>query len=159
MSQSVPFVDYPKSLFDEVARQVMQDSAALFDSALCASRPYTDHREIVEALTNYYDDQHKMPLVRELWVRQRLTDRARELERQWLDRAAARLLNELRTFSPQSTQQLSLADFRVVLHALERVFQLAYFDNPTGDRDVVEAAQAMVVAFFSRQPARTDPES
>ncbi|OBG82790.1 TetR family transcriptional regulator [Mycobacterium sp. NS-7484] len=141
------FFETPERVLDELSYQNIQKSIAGIDSAL-RGRPGDDWTEIVDAIVDYYAAEHRIPLIRELWVRQNLTSRVRELDNIAIGEIAAMTLTQFRKHAPLFAD-LSELQCRVAIHALERLVQLAFSDEPEGDPAIIREARAMLIEYFS----------
>ena len=141
------FFQTPERVLDEMCYRQMQGSTAYLDRAL-RERPGRDWTEIVEVLVAHYTREHQIPLIRELWVRQNLTQRVRALDELWIDDMAGRLLEQFRRHAPLFA---GLAEIHcsVALHALERLFQFAFADDENGDAVVVDETRFMLTRYFT----------
>jgi AcrR family transcriptional regulator len=140
------FFETPQAVLDELALQCLQDSAADFTTKL-ANRDTDSWHGILDALIDSYNTQFRIPLVRELWVRQQLTSTVRELDRAWIDKISLRVLNEFRRHTPLF-DDMALTQCVVPIESLERSFQYAYRSDPEGDIDAIMVARDMVESYW-----------
>ncbi|MCE0765010.1 hypothetical protein LWC35_19195 [Pseudonocardia kujensis] len=141
------FFETPERVLDEMCYRQMQGSTADLDRAL-RERPGRDWTEIVEVLVVHYTREHQTPLIRELWVRQNLTERVRALDELWIEDMAGRLLQQFRRHAPLFSE-LAEIHCSVALHAIERLFQFAFTDDENGDPVVVDEARFMLTRYFA----------
>lgn len=141
------FFETPERVLDELSYQRIQQSAVAFEQAL-RSRSGDRWIEIVDAVIDFYTAEHRIPLIRELWVRQNLTHRVRQLDHQAIDDFAAVVLAEFRRHTPLFGS-LTQLQCRVAMHAVERLFQLAFTDDPDGDPTTIAEARRMLADYFA----------
>ncbi|OKH75144.1 TetR family transcriptional regulator [Mycobacterium sp. SWH-M3] len=141
------FFETPERVLDELSYQRIQQSAAAFEEAL-RNRPGDRWIEIVDAVIDFYTAEHRIPLIRELWVRQNLTHRVRHLDHLAIDDFANIVLAEFRRHTPLF-DSLTALQCRVAMHAVERLFQLAFTDHPEGDPATIAEARRMLVDYFA----------
>lgn len=141
------FFETPERVLDELSYQRIQDSAATFGRAL-EQRPAQRWTEIVDILVDFYTAEHRVPLIRELWVRQNLTQRVRALDNLAIDDFAKMTLDEFHRHAP-AFESLTVLACRVAIHALERLFQLAFADDPDGDPAIIGEARRMLTDYFA----------
>ncbi|WP_200863085.1 TetR/AcrR family transcriptional regulator [Amycolatopsis orientalis] len=141
------FFESPEHVLDELCYRQMKDSTATFQQALDARRGRR-WNEIVDILVDYYAEEHRTPLVRELWVRQNLTQRVRALDELCIDDWAGRVLDQFRRHAPKF-DGLTRLHCSVALHALERLAQFAFTDDEDGDPAVIDQARLMLTQFFA----------
>jgi len=141
------FFESPERVLDELAYQGVRQSTASFDVAL--GRIPGDHwTEIIDLLIELYTEEHRVPLVRELWVRQNLTQRARELDHLAIGDMAVLMLAAFRAHSPLF-DTLTELHCRVAIHAVERLFQFAFIDEPGGEPSIIAEAKRMLIDYFA----------
>lgn len=149
------FFESPERVLDELAFRHILKSAPAFRTAVTPSGD-ADWRFIVDGLMAFYIDQYRTPLVRELWVRQHLTQRVREIDRVWIEEASSDLQAAFRLYGPLF-QDMTVTRCHVILHSLERLCQLAFRDDPAGDPDILAEARSMVESYFAAN--MTTPET
>jgi AcrR family transcriptional regulator len=141
------FFESPERVLDELTyRQIVQSVDGLrkaFDGR--KGRRWT---ETVEVLVDFYAEEHRAPLIRELWVRQNLTHKARDLDQMAIEDLAGYVLAEFRRHAPRFAD-LSLLQCTVAVHALERLCQLAFFDDPDGDPAILAEAKNLLTGYFA----------
>jgi len=141
------FFESPERVLEELSYQRIQESTQEFGAVL-RRRPGEHWTEIVDALVDFYTADYRVPLIRELWVRQNLTKRIRELDNLAIDDFANMVLSEFHRHLPGFEALTALA-CRVAIHALERVFQLAFTDDADGDPAVIGEARRMLTEYFA----------
>lgn len=141
------FFESPERVLDELAYRGIQQSTAAFETAL-DSRPGIHWTEIIDALIELYVVEHRVPLIRELWVRQNLTKRVRELDHLAIDDSAALMLAEFRTHGPLF-DTLTHLHCCVAIHTVERLFQYAFTEKPDGDPGIICEARRMLIDYFA----------
>ncbi|WP_157923439.1 TetR/AcrR family transcriptional regulator [Mycolicibacterium peregrinum] len=141
------FFETPGRVLDELSYQKIQQSITGIDATL-RNRSGKDWTEIVDALVGYYTAEHRVPLIRELWVRQNLTSRVRELDNIAIGEIAVMVLAQFRKHAPLFTN-LSELQCRIAIHTLERLFQLAFSEDPDGDPAIIREARTILVEYFS----------
>ncbi|MGV0680511.1 TetR/AcrR family transcriptional regulator [Mycolicibacterium fortuitum] len=141
------FFETPERVLDELSYQKIQQSITGIDSTL-RNRSGKDWTEIVDALVDYYTVEHRVPLIRELWVRQNLTSRVRELDNIAIGEIAVMVLAQFRKHAPLFAN-LSELQCRIAIHTLERLFQLAFSEDPDGDPAIIREARTILVEYFS----------
>ena len=141
------FFETPERVLDELSYQRIQQSTAALEEAL-SSRRGEHWTEIIDVLVDFYTAEHRIPLIRELWVRQNLTRRVRELDLKWIDDMSSTLLAQFRTHQPLFTKLTEL-QCGVSIHVLERLFQFAFADDPDGDPKIIGEARRMLVDYFA----------
>ncbi|MCW1823696.1 MULTISPECIES: TetR/AcrR family transcriptional regulator [Mycolicibacterium] len=146
------FFETPERVLDELSYQKIQQSIAGIDSAL-RGRSGEDWTEIIDALVGYYTTEHRIPLIRELWVRQNLTSRVRELDNIAIGEIAAMTLAQFRKHAPLFAD-LSELQCRVAIHTLERLCQLAFSEDPNGDPAIIEESRVILVEYFAAYAER-----
>lgn len=141
------FFETPERVLDELSYRTLLDSVANLEKALARrrSRKWTS---IVDVLIDQYTAEHRVPLIRELWVRQNLTRRVRALDQLFIDEMAEQILQEFRKHA-SLFDKLTLIQCRVAIHALERLFQLAFAEDENGDAAVIAEARVMLVNYFA----------
>jgi AcrR family transcriptional regulator len=141
------FFETPERVLDELSYQRIQQSVAAFSEAL-GRRPGERWTEVIGALFDFYIADYRVPLNRELWVRQNLTQRVRELDNLAIDDCAGILLNEFHRHDP-AFGSLTVLACRVAIHSLERVLQLAFASDPHGDPAIIGEARRMLTDYFA----------
>lgn len=141
------FFESPERVLDELAYQGVQQSIESFDKALAAI-PGKHWTEVIDVLVEQYTSEHRAPLVRELWVRQNLTQRARELDHMAIADMAVLMLAAFRTYG-RVFDTLTDLQCRVAIHAVERLFQYAFIEEPHGDPLIIGEAKRMLVDYFA----------
>ncbi len=141
------FFETPERVLDELSYQRIQQSAVAFEKAL-RSRPGDRWIEIVDVVIDFYTTEHRIPLIRELWVRQNLTHRVRQLDHLAIDGFATLVLSEFRRHTPLF-DGLTELQCRVGMHTAERLFQLAFTDDPDGDPATIAEARRMLADYFA----------
>jgi AcrR family transcriptional regulator len=141
------FFESPERVLDELALQCMLDSIKTFDDAL-HDRPGDEWELIVDALIDCYTRQFRIPLVRELWVRQQLSTTVRAIDRAWIDNLASAMYDEFQALTPDF-EALTELHCLVALETLERLFQYAFRDDPHGDTAVIAEARDVVVRYLA----------
>ncbi|GAA3789863.1 TetR/AcrR family transcriptional regulator [Amycolatopsis tucumanensis] len=141
------FFESPERVLEELCHRQMQSSTEGLARAL-KDRPGERWTEIVDVLIDYYTQEHRTPLVRELWVRQNLTERVRTLDELCIEDWAGRVLEQFRQHAP-AFDGLTQAHCSVALHALERLVQFAFTDDEDGDPAVLAQAHFMLTQFFA----------
>ncbi|WP_063695851.1 TetR/AcrR family transcriptional regulator [Amycolatopsis orientalis] len=149
------FFESPERVLEELCHRQMRTSTEGLERVL-RDRPGAHWTEIVDILIGYYTDEHRNPLIRELWVRQNLTVRMRELDEIYLDEWAGHLLREFRRHAPLFAE-LDRLHVSVALHAIERLFQFAFTDHEDGDPDVIGQAAFMLTQFFAAHANASPP--
>lgn len=143
------FFESPDSVLDELAYrsvvQSVQDLAEAFRKR--RSRRWSG---IVDTLVDYYVGEHRTPLVRELWVRQHVTQRARELDHLAIHDIAGLVLAEFGAYAPQFST-LTQLQCEVAVHGLERLCQFAFIEDPEGDPAIIREARSMLTTYFAAQ--------
>jgi len=141
------FFESPERVLEELCYRQMQDSTEGLERIL-AARPGKRWTEVVDILIDYYTEEHRNPLIRELWVRQNLTERVRALDELYIGKWAERVLRELREHAPLF-DGLTETHCSVALHAVERLIQFAFSDDVNGDPTVIGQARFLLVQYFS----------
>jgi len=141
------FFETPERVLDELSYQRIQQSAVAFEEAL-RSRRGERWIEIVDVVIDFYTAEHRIPLIRELWVRQNLTHRVRQLDHLAINDFATIVLTEFRRHAPLFGSLTEL-QCRVAMHAVERLFQLAFTDDPDGDAATIAEARRMLADYFA----------
>lgn len=141
------FFESPEGVLDELCYRDMQGSTVGLERVL-EDRPGEHWTEIVDLLVDYYALEHRIPLVRELWVRQKLTQRVRVLDELWIDDMAGRVLRQFRRHAPLF-EGLTELHCSVAIHALERLFQFAFADDANGDTAIIDEARSMLTRYFA----------
>ncbi|KAA9165651.1 TetR/AcrR family transcriptional regulator [Amycolatopsis acidicola] len=141
------FFESPERVLEELCYRQIQASTEGLERVLRA-RPGRHWTEIVDILIGYYTDEHRTPLIRELWVRQNLTGRMRALDEICIDEWAGHLLREFRRHAPLFAE-LEQAHVSVALHAIERLFQFAFTSDEDGDPLIIDQAAFMLTQFFA----------
>jgi AcrR family transcriptional regulator len=141
------FFESPEAVLDELALQCMLGSVEVFDRAV-KNRRGEQWELIIDGLVDAYTHQFRIPLVRELWVRQQLSTTVRALDRAWIDNLASAMFDE---FSSCSADFAELTELHclVALETLERLFQYAFRDDPHGDDLVIAEAGRVVVRYLA----------
>lgn len=142
------FFESPERVLDHLAYEHVVGSISGVADAL-AARERHHWTEIVDILVEYYVDEHRTPLVRELWVRQNLTRRVRDLDQGAISALAETLLDEFRKHAPQFAA-LSALNCAVAVHTLERICQFAFTEQASGDETILGEARAMLMTYFAR---------
>lgn len=141
------FFETPEAVLDELAYRRIRQSITELKDAL-SLRPGDHWTENVDALVDYYEREHRLPLIRELWVRQNLTQRARELDHSAINAMARVLLVEFRKYTPRF-HTLTELHCAVAIQSLERLCQFAFWDDPSGNSAVIVEARRMLAAYFA----------
>ncbi|MEN4475455.1 TetR/AcrR family transcriptional regulator [Mycolicibacterium cosmeticum] len=141
------FFETPERVLDELSYQRIRQSAVAFEQALRARRG-NRWIEIVDIVIDFYTAEHRVPLIRELWVRQNLTHQVRQLDHLAIDDFATIVLTEFRRHTPLFASLTEL-QCRVAMHAVERLFQLAFTDDPEGDPATIAEARRMLADYFA----------
>ncbi len=141
------FFESPERVLDELAYQGVRQSTASFERAF-RSMPGNHWTEIVDVLIELYTAEHRVALTRELWVRQNLTQRARELDHMAINDMAVLMLVEFRAHGPVF-EALTELHCRVAVHTVERLFQYAFINRSDGDPHVIAEARRMLVDYFA----------
>ncbi|OBG86252.1 TetR family transcriptional regulator [Mycobacterium sp. NS-7484] len=141
------FFESPERVLDELSYQGIRQSTANLDAALW-SRPGEHWVEIVDALLDLYTTEHRTPLIRELWVRQNLTQRVRDLDHRAIDDSATLVHAQFRKHAPLF-DTLTELQCRVAIHTVERLFQYAFIDEPEGDSAIIAEARRMLIDYFA----------
>lgn len=141
------FFESPERVLDELCYQGIRLSTANLDAALW-SRPGEHWVEIVDVLLDVYTTEHRTPLIRELWVRQNLTQRVRDLDHLAIDDLAALSHAQFRKHAPLF-DNLTELHCRVAIHTVERLFQYAFIDDPDGDPAIIAEARRMLIDYYS----------
>lgn len=141
------FFESPEHVLDELCYRQMKNSTETFQQALDARRGRR-WNEVVDVLVDYYAEEHRTPLVRELWVRQNLTQRVRTLDELCIEDWAGRVLAQFQRHAPKF-DGLTRLHCSVALHALERLAQYAFTDDEDGDPTVLAQARLMLTQFFA----------
>lgn len=141
------FFESPERVLDELAYRGVQQSIEAFGKAL-ARLPGKHWTEVIDVLIDQYTSEHRAPLVRELWVRQNLTQRARELDHLAIADMAVMMLAAFRTYG-RVFDTLAELQCRVGIHAVERLFQYAFIDEPDGDPLIISEARRMLIDYFA----------
>ncbi|GHE76504.1 hypothetical protein GCM10017786_01930 [Amycolatopsis deserti] len=149
------FFESPERVLEELCHRQMQASTDGLARAL-KDRPGETWTEIVDVLIDYYTREHRTPLVRELWVRQNLTERVRALDELCIEDWAARVLEQFRQHAP-AFDELTQAHCSVALHALERLVQFAFAGDEDGDPAVLAQAHFMLTRFFAGHAGVSPP--
>lgn len=141
------FFESPERVLDELAyRQIVQSIFSL--KIALDSRPRRRWNEIVDVVVDFYAEEHRVPLIRELWVRQNLTHKARDLDQLAIEEIAGNILSEFRKHAP-AFATLTHLQCTVAVHALERLCQLAFFDDVDGDPDILAEARTLLTGYFT----------
>lgn len=141
------FFETPERVLDELAyRQILQSVSGLSDAL--KGRRGRRWEEIVDITVDFYASEHRVPLIRELWVRQNLTQKARELDLLTIEEIAANLLSEFRKHAPRF-DKLSQLHCSVAVHSLERICQLAFSSDADGDPATIAEARRLLKAYFA----------
>ena len=141
------FFETPERVLDELSYQRIQQSAQQFGVAL-RRRPGERWTEIVDVLVDFYTADYRVPLIRELWVRQNLTKRIRELDNLAIDDFAKMVLTEFHRHLP-AFESLTVLACKVAIHAFERVFQVAFTEDADGDPAIIGEARRMLTDYFA----------
>jgi AcrR family transcriptional regulator len=141
------FFESPERVLDEMCYRQMKESTEAFQHAL-DNRPGRHWTEIVDVLIDYYTEEHRTPLIRELWVRQNLTERVRALDELCIEDWAGHMLHEFRRHAPLF-EGLATIHCSVALHAIERLFQFAFTDDENGDPTVIDQARFLLTQYFA----------
>lgn len=141
------FFETPQAVLDELALRCLQDSATDF-TTLLANRNTDSWHGIVDALFDGYNQQFRIPLVRELWVGQQLTAAVRMLDRAWIDKISLWVLDEFHRHTPMFDEMV-ITQCVVPIESLERSFQYAYRTDPAGDAEAIAVARDMVERYWS----------
>lgn len=141
------FFETPEAVLDELAYRRIRLSVTEFEEAL-AARPGDHWAETVHTLVDFYETEHRLPLIRELWVRQNLTHTARELDQLAINTMARILHREFGKYSPFFSTLTEL-QCEVAIQSLERLCQFAFRDDPNGDIIVMAEARRMLVGYFA----------
>lgn len=141
------FFESPASVLDELAYQRILQSVGDLEVAL-ENRTGKRWTAIIDILVDYYVEEHRVPLIRELWVRQNLTQRARELDLLAIEDIAELLVAQFRSYAPLFTD-LTHLQCAVAIHSLERLCQFAFLDDPSGDPAVIQEARSMLLNYFA----------
>lgn len=140
------FFETPERVLDQLAYEHILQSVTSLRESLEGRRG--DHwTEIVDLLVVHYIKEHRTPLIRELWVRQNLTRRIRDLDQEAIGELATTLQREFRKHAPLF-DDLTELQCAVAVHTLERLCQFAFSDDPDGAPDVVGEARTMLTAYF-----------
>ncbi|UVF76392.1 TetR/AcrR family transcriptional regulator [Gordonia mangrovi] len=141
------FFETPERVLDELAFRQIKLSVTDLENAMRqrAGRKWT---EIVDVLVDYYVEEHRIPLIRELWVRQNLTRRVRELDQLAITDLASLMHREFRLYSPQFAKLREL-NCAVAIHSLERLCQFAFGEAPTGNPAIIGEARHMLTTYFA----------
>lgn len=143
------FFETPERVLDQLAyEQILQFVTGIENRF--RSREGTGWRGVIDVLVDCYLDVYGKPLIRELWVRQNITSRVRHLDEAAIADVAELLRVELMASSdgPPHVDQVQCA---VAVHALERLCQFAFTNDPSGDQEVIGEARELLAAYFSRQ--------
>lgn len=141
------FFEAPERVLDELAYQRVRECTSALEHALRGA-PGKHWTEVVDVLVELYTVEHRVPLIRELWVRQNLTQRTRELDDLAIDDMAVLILAEFRSYG-SAFDALSERHCRAALHVVERLFQYAFIDRSEGDPTVLAEARRMLVEYFA----------
>jgi AcrR family transcriptional regulator len=141
------FFESPERVLEELCYRQMQASTDGLERAL-EERPGQRWTEIVEVLIDYYTQEHRIPLIRELWVRQNLTERVRRLDELCIDDWAGRVLREFHRHAPLF-DGLAKIHCNVALHSIERLFQFAFAADEIGDPRVIDQARYLLTQYFA----------
>jgi len=141
------FFESPERVLDELAYRGIQQSIAGFRVAL-DERKDRSWRGVIDQALEFYAAEHRTPLIRELWVRQHLSQRIRELDYLAIEEFARIMLSAFRSSSP-GFDGLSEVECRVTMHTLERLFQFAFLDDPDGDFRVIAETRRMLTNYFA----------
>lgn len=149
------FFESPDSVLDELAYRSIEQSVGGLADAFGArrSRRWTG---IVDTLVDYYVGEHRTPLIRELWVRQHVTQRARELDHLAIHDIAGLLLDQFRRYAPQF-DGLTHLQCEVAVHSLERLCQFAFIDDAEGTPAILREARGLLTAYFASHAAAEGP--
>lgn len=141
------FFETPERVLDELGyRRIVRCLTGLADRL--GRRPADDWAEIIDILVDYYAGEYRVPLVRELWVRQHLTPKARELDQLAAEEIASLLLVEFRRHAPRFAA-LGHLPCVVATHTLERLCQVAFLEIPDGDGVVLAEARRALMEYFA----------
>lgn len=149
------FFETPERVLDELSYQQILRSVTQLDEAL-RKRPGRDWAEILEVLVDFYVMEHRMPLIRELWVRQNLTRKARDMDQLAIGDLAGLLLREFRRHAPLF-HALTELQCVVAMHTVERVCQFAFTDNPHGDPRSLAELRRLLHAYFAEYAQERRP--
>lgn len=141
------FFETPERVLDELSyRQLARCVTGLAERL--GRRPAASWGEVIEILVDFYAAEHRVPLVRELWVRQHLTPRARELDQLAVAEIATMLVSEFRKHAPgfAAVGHLQCA---AAIHTLDRLCQVAFLEDPYGDDATLAEAQDILMAYFA----------
>ncbi|MGE0218796.1 TetR family transcriptional regulator [Mycolicibacterium sp.] len=141
------FFESPERVLDELAYQGVRQSTTSLAQAF-RTMPGHHWTEIIDVLIELYTAEHRIPLIRELWVCQNLTQRARELDQLAINDMAVLMLAEFRSYGPVFGTLTEL-HCRVALHAVERLFQYAFLNRSDGDSPILGEARRMLVDYFA----------
>jgi AcrR family transcriptional regulator len=140
------FFETPERALDQLAYEHIVRSIADVRDAL--GKRKGDHwTEIVDLLVTSYVEDHRNPVIRELWVRQNLSRHIREIDRQAIAELATTLRQEFRTHEPLFPDLTEL-QCAVALHTLERLCQFAFTDDAAGDPAAIQEAHTMLTGYF-----------
>jgi AcrR family transcriptional regulator len=141
------FFESPTSVLDELAYQRILLSVDDLERAF-KNRRGRRWIGIVDTLVEYYVEEHRVPLIRELWVRQNLTQRARELDQLAIDDIAELLMVQFQRHAPLFAE-LTQLQCAVAIHSLERLCQFAFIDDPEGNPAVIREARGVLASYFA----------
>ncbi|MCE0765020.1 hypothetical protein LWC35_19255 [Pseudonocardia kujensis] len=141
------FFESPERVLDELSCETLENSLESLRHAL-AHRPGDQWAEICDVLIDLYVAEHRTPLIRELWVRQNLTQRVRALDELFIDDMAELVWIEFKKHSPLF-EDLTTLQCRAALHALERLMQFAFLHDQQGDSAIVTEAEQMLLRYFA----------
>ncbi|WP_234790817.1 TetR/AcrR family transcriptional regulator [Mycolicibacterium wolinskyi] len=141
------FFESPERVLDELAYQGVRQCTASLERAFrnMSGKHWT---EVIDVLIELYITEYRVPLIRELWVRQHLTQRARELDDLAISDMAVLMLTEFRSYGP-AFDALTELHCRAALHVVERLFQYAFIDRSDGDPSVLGEARRMLIDYFA----------
>ncbi|WP_280479171.1 TetR/AcrR family transcriptional regulator [Nocardia cyriacigeorgica] len=145
------FFETPERVLDQLAYQQILQFVAGIEKRF-RSREGAGWRGVIDVLVDYYLEVYAQPLIRELWVRQNITSRVRHLDEAAIEDIAELLRLEL-IASSDGPQHVDHIQCVVAVHALERLCQFAFANDPHGDQEVIGEARELLVAYFSRRPS------
>lgn len=141
------FFESPERVLDELSYEALEASLGTLRHAL-GGRRGDRWTEICDVLVDLYVAEHRTPLIRELWVRQNLTERVRALDQLYIDIMAG-LVHQAFTEHAPLFAELTELHCSVALHALERLTQFAFIEDENGDAAVIEEARRMLACYFA----------
>ena len=143
------FFETPERVLDQLAyEQILQFVVGI--EKRFRSRETAGWRGVVDVLVDHYVAVYAQPLIRELWVRQNITSRVRHLDEAAIEDVAELLRLEL-TASGDVPLHVDHIQCAVACHALERLCQFAFANDPQGDQDVIGEARHLLATYFSRR--------